>query len=189
MKIFNYCVVFFVPLHGTTDDIYDISIDSHRIMKGKGISLISFSSTYGVKEISKILKNNERNFLIFNLDDEMSGFNLTDKEKESEFFGFINNVDSFEQLKKNSDDLLDDLSKTNFKHDLESTNNFEETYNYLYGKKTPLNYDFNNEFLDIDFENLSSDEKNYLINGIIDKGIENLNDNDKKVLNRLSKLL
>lgn len=187
----NYCVVFFIPIDGTTEEIIDISTSSPRIMKGKGISMLTFSSYIDVESITDYLTEKGRNFLIFDLDKTVSGFNLVDKEKERDFFGFLSEINDFSDIERYSNDLIDDLCKTNFPNTIENSTG-STTPNWVKSEGKTVTDVVNKEnsvniYKNINIDKLSKSEINDIINSIIDKGLDNLNDIDKDMLVKLSK--
>jgi hypothetical protein len=70
----------------------------------------------------------------------------------------------------------------------ESNNNKIEPKIELKSSDGLLKMKENDDFLNV-YNNLSKDEINQELNKIIDKGIKNLTDKDKKILNKLSDLI
>ena len=192
MIVKNFCVVFFTPIEGCTDEILDISLSTPRVMKGKGICMLTFSSSIDIESITEYLSENNRNFLLFDLDKSSSGFNLTDKDKESEFFGFINDTSDYSDSERYTNDLLDDLVKSNF---IDNTSKDTEP-SWLYDDKNTVSSGWTanimgnnkpqNKYLGIDIESLSKEERNELVNSIIDKGLDKLTELDKDILGKIS---
>lgn len=171
----NYCAVFFNPSHISNElnnIVSKISEDSPRIMKGKGISLYTFTSVIDVSILSEYFTSYGVNFLLFDLAKNNSGFNFVDKEKENSLFGFLNkNKKTDNELL--SDMLLDNLISTEFKSvklqkNKQTVDDLDEIFSRI--------------------ENMSKNDRNVMVNEIIDKGIENLNESDKKILEKISKL-
>jgi len=195
MIVKNFCVVFFTPIDGCTDEILNISISTPRVMKGKGIIMLTFSSTIDIETITDYLTENNRNFLLFDLDKSSSGFNFTDKQKQREFFGFISNNNDYSEFEHYTNDLLDDLVKSVFIDDA----NKEITPSWLYGddkntvssgltSNAVINSGNQKEDFNIDLETLSKEERNNLVNSIIDKGLDKLTDLDKDILEKISNI-
>jgi len=179
----NYCGVFFNPIDDLSAIISKISEDSPRAMKGKGISVYTFTSVIDATILSEYFKSYDLNFFVFDLSKSNSGFNFTDKTKESDLFGFLHKdiKSDFETL---SNILMDDIIKnTDNKKSPES--NINPILNYKHNPKQDNN-DLDNLLGSI--ENMSKNDRNAMLNEIIDKGIENLNDSDKKILEKISNL-
>ena len=149
-------------------------------MGGSGISIYTFTSALDVVILTDYFKSLDRNFLIFDLHKESSGFNILDKDKEYLLFGLLNDnkLNEYETL---SNLLMDDILS-------ESNNNKIEPKIELKSSDGLLKMKENDDFLNV-YNNLSKDEVNQELNKIIDKGIKNLTDKDKKILNKLSDLI
>lgn len=175
----NYCGVFFNPVNELSSIVSKISEDSPRVMKGKGISIYTFTTVIDTTILTEYFKSYNLNFFVFELSKGNSGFNFTDKEKESDLFGFLDkNIKSdYEHL---SNILMDDIIKNSTKN--KST---EPSLN-LNSKNETMGENLDEVLIRI--ENMSKNDRNIMLNEIIDKGVENLNDSDKKILEKISKL-
>lgn len=178
----NYCGVFFNPIDDLNAIISKISEDAPRVMKGKGISIYTFTSVIDATILTDYFKSYNLNFFVFDLSKSNSGFNFTDKDKESDLFGFLNkNVKSdFENL---SNILMDDIIK-NSSINKKPEPNIKPVLKY----KTETKKDGDLDRLLDSIENMSKNDRNSMLNDIIDKGVENLNESDKKILEKISKL-
>jgi len=180
----HYCAVFFNPTDGLDKEVRKMSEGEPRKISGTGITIYTFTSAVEVKILSEFFKSFNRNFLLFDLDKSASGFNLLDKKKEDDLFGFLNNQPVISEYELLSNMLLDDiLNQTmdipNIKPILD-----DEIPDYLLRLKK-----LNNDSDDVSInENMSNLEINEMMNKIIDKGIENLTEKDKKILQKLSNL-
>ena len=174
----QYCAVFFTPTDRLDFEVTKISENDYNKIGGSGISIYTFNSALDVVVLTDYFKSLDRNFLIFDLNKESSGFNLLDKDKEYLLFGLLNDnkLSEYENL---SNLLMDDII---------SESNKIETKNELKSSDGLLKMKENDDFLNV-YNNLSKDEINQELNKIIDKGIKNLTDKDKKILNKLSDLI
>ena len=160
-------------------------------MKGKGISIYTFTSIVEAPVLTEYFKSYDRNFLLFDLSDENSGFNFIDKVKENDLFGFLKSNEFGKDFEKLSNMLMDDILKDS-QHTKESTQDVDVA-NILSNIK-PKGFEvYQQPALDnIHFntinEDMSKNDINEMVNKIIDKGIENLTDLDKKMLDKLSNL-
>lgn len=182
----HYCAVFFNPTDGLNEEVSKICEEAPRVMKGKGISIYTFTSIVEAPILTDFFKSYDRNFLLFDLSKENSGFNFIDKVKENDLFGFINTSESSKDFEKLSNTLMDDILNYN-KADIDMS---ESIINYTFKNNTHpnLNSDTETNPLDEIGDNLSNDEINDRMNKIIDKGVNNLTDQDKKILEKLSNL-
>ena len=179
----NYCAVFFTPTDGLDKEVGKICEGKPRKISGTGIAIYTFSSVVEIPILTDFFKSFNRNFLLFDLDTSKSGFNLLDKKKEEDLFGFLTNITSISEYEDLSNKLMDDIIN-------ESTNipGIEDFY------KIP-DYMLKSSFIKKEdevietYDNLSKNEINIEVNKIIDKGIENLTETDKKRLEKLSNLI
>ena len=179
----NYCAVFFNPVDKLNGIVGKIAEDSPRVMKGKGISIYTFVSVVDSQILTEYFKSYDLNFFMFNLDPTTSGFNFVDKEKEMDLFGFLHN-DKTSDSEKLANALMDDIINNNVKS--ESIPGIRES-----GRSKPYIVTDKNDDLDEilnNIENMTKSERNLMLNEIIDKGVDNLDDTDKLILKRISEL-
>lgn len=167
MKFKNYCVVIMGDTKGVVNEIEKISDTKPNILDAKGILISTFTSFVDVKEITEWFNLNNRSFLVFDLDENCSGVNITKKEIHEGLFGFLNIVNN-EELNSKTFEFLNTIHKT--KTNENSSLNVE---------KFSLNED--------DIQLMSKTEKEELMNQMIEMGIENLTEKDKKLLTLLAK--
>lgn len=184
----HYCAVFFNPTDGLNSEVAKISESKPRVIPGRNISIFTFTSVIETPVLTDYFKSFDRNFLLFDLNKDFSGFNFVDKNKEEDLFGFLNNESNNKNFESLSNMLLDDF----IKHGFDIPNITPEFSTYISGNQKEdiyRNIDTENEDKLIDFnENMTSKEINDEIDKIIDKGVKNLTDDDKKKLQKLSNL-
>jgi len=106
------------------------------------------------------------------LDKENSGFNITKKEIHDGLFGFLKLVNTSEM----NDNFLKTVSLSSDTKEMKSA------------KKSTRNSVKNNNKLDLkNIEKMSPSEKQDLLNELIDSGLDNLTEEDKKLLPLLAK--
>jgi hypothetical protein len=161
--------------NGAVKEIEKISDSKPNILDAKGIIIGTFTSFVDVKEISAWFTLNNRSFMVFDLDPKSSGYLITKKEVHEGLFGFV---------KKTTDDELD--TKTiEFLKALVSQphpNNTAEIEDAV----------IENEKKEVvisesEIETMTKKEKEDLINQIMDNGLENMTEYDKKILPLLAK--
>ncbi len=184
----HYCAVFFNPTDGLNSEVSKISESKPRVIPGRNISIFTFTSVVETPILTDYFKSFNRNFLLFDLNQEVSGFNFIDKKKEEDLFGFLNNETNNKNFESLSNMLLDDF----IKHSLDIsdvTPNFGSSLsgNQNYDIYQNISVENEDKGIDID-ENMTSKQINEEIDRIIDKGVKNLTDNDKKMLEKLSNL-
>jgi len=172
MKFRNYCLVIIGDTSGVLAEIEKVSETTPNILDGKGLIIATFSSAVSPSELNQWFKLNKRNFLVFDLNTNNSGFNINKKDIHEGLFGFLNKTN----LEDKSDDLLREILLTS---DTRSDRIFvkpiidAETIEVIITEK--------------DIEKMSKYEREELFNKIIDNGVDKMSENDKKVLNFLSK--
>jgi hypothetical protein len=97
---------------GVQVEIQKISETTPNILDAKGILIATFSSLAEPSELTDWFIENKRSFLVFDLDKENSGFNITQKEVHNGLFGFLNQID-IHGLTKEFHNSLEYSSKTN----------------------------------------------------------------------------
>lgn len=164
MKFRNYCVVILGNTEGAQREINEISEGKPNVLEAKGILISTFTSVVNPNEITTWFTDNKRNFLLFDLNKESSGFNFMKPEINKELFSFLDNVDTREMDNK----LLNTIG--------------------LSGETTPVftklkNRTLKENKLDINLINkMSISEKEILLNELIEFGLEKLSDSDRKLL-------
>lgn len=184
----HYCVVFFNPTDGLNEEISKVSEDAPRAMKGKGISIYTFTSIVEVEVLTDYFKSYDRNFLLFDLSKNSSGFNFIDKVKENDLFGFLKQTESGKDFEKLSNMLMDDIIKYNSGDVIEDKSETPGVNKPLIFSSQNSDNELEKLLLDENLDNMSNDDINDAMNKIIDKGITNLTDYDKKMLEKLSNL-
>jgi hypothetical protein len=184
----HYCAVFFNPTDGLNSEVSKISESKPRVIPGRNISIFTFTSVIETPVLTDYFKSFDRNFLLFDLNQDVSGFNFIDKKKEEDLFGFLNNETNNKNFESLSNMLLDDF----IKHSIDMNDFTSDNTTYFSGSQKfdtyqNINVENVDKVIDID-ENMTSKEINEEIDRIIDKGVKNLTDNDKKMLEKLSNL-
>ena len=152
-------------------EIVKIAETKPNILDSKGILIATFSSIAEPKEISDYFKLNGRNFLVFDLNIENSGFYINKKEINDGLFGFLKDFDD-EFLRQKTEELMSTLEITST-----TTSNIHKTTTTT---KSEIKISME------DIEKMTPKDKNDLMNKLIDKGVSNLSEYDKKILTKLS---
>jgi hypothetical protein len=180
----HYCIVLFNPTSDFSDSVNKISEGPLRFIKGKGIAICTFTSVVESVILTEYFKSFDFNFLLFELDEQTSGFNFNDKDKENELFGFINDYVKVNEYEVLSNKLLDDIISDNINYVSGATSNINKTDKYRVKRKKEVLVD--DDIIDEEIKDLTKSEINDKVNSIIDKGLENLTEYDKKMLEKLS---
>jgi hypothetical protein len=155
----NYCLILLGRLdkEATIEELSKISEIKINYIHGGGVFIATFASILTPNEMKNILKTCKGNFFIFELNDNVSTFNLNNEEIQNGLFGFLKTIN----LNRMDEDFINDVIT------------FEDNK-------------FNNEKI-INVDNLTIDEKEELFNKIIEKGADKLTDDDKDLLALLAK--
>jgi hypothetical protein len=166
MKFKNYCVVIMGDTKNVLSEIEKISDTKPNVLDAKGILISTFTSFVDIKEITEWFTLNNRSFLVFDLDQNSSGVNIIKKEIHEGLFGFLNVIND-EELDIKTFEFLNTINKTNIN---DTKKNEDEISSY-----------------EDEISKLTEGEKDELMNKIIETGVENLTDKDKKILSLLVK--
>jgi hypothetical protein len=170
MKFRNYCVVVMGETKEVFPEIVMISETTPNVLDAKGILIATFSSIAEPKELTDYFKLNGRNFFLFDLNPENSGYYIAKDEINEGLFGFLKDMDS-ENLKQKTDNLIQEISSTTV------TNRAVKVKKSRTAKE---------EYTMAELDNMSPKDKNDLMNRLIDKGVDNLSEYDKELLSKLS---
>lgn len=165
MKFRNYCVVIMGNTDGAKSEIAKICEGDPNVLDAKGILIATFTSFVDPAELTAWFTEHNRSFLVFDLDKENSGFNITKKEIHNGLFGFLNHVNVDEMNEK----FIDSIAISSETQNVKTTT---KKINKLDPKK---------------IEQMSPKERQNLLNDLIDFGIENLTEEDKNLLPLLAK--
>lgn len=164
MKLRNYILIAFVKSESSItikDDLLELANTPPRYICTKDYTLASFSSTFEPLEIRNFLNQIEgRMFFIFDSNDTVAASNLPKQMREHLF-------QNFEMINEESPTL------NNFVNDKNSLN-----IKTLSGSS---------ESIVINVEELSTAKRMEMLNDLFDKGLENLNNEDRELLDILSK--
>jgi hypothetical protein len=178
MKFKNYCVVIMGDTKGVFNEIEKVSDDKPNVLDARGIVIATFSSALNIGELTDWFKLSERSFFVFDLDPESSGFNITKKEIHDGLFGFlaIMNKDVLEKRASNLMDAIEDAKIIQ-----ENSRKFKKNYVEVKTAVRPRRLS-ESEILD-----MTPREREEIMNKIIDNGIENMTEYDKKIMPLLVK--
>jgi len=155
---------------GVLPEIIKVAETKPNVLDAKGIVIATFSSVAEPRELTDYFKLNGRNFLIFDLNSETSGYHITKDEINEGLFGFLKLMNE-ENLKQRTDSRIQEISST-------TVNKSYNTYRKKSKNETKVSID--------EIDTMSAKDKNDLMNKLIDKGINNLSEYDKKILHKLS---
>ena len=174
MKFRNYCLI----VMGSFDKeniiahIQKLSKIELNVLDAKGIMIVTFTSPFTASELTELLMLSNISFLIFDLNKSNSGFHITKKEIHDGLFGYLKQIN----LEKITDELIDEINLSmNKRHIKVKTKDVKNVK--VYEKKITLD----------DIKKMTVKEKEEIQNKIIDNGVENMTQYDKKILKNLWK--
>lgn len=170
IKFRNYCMVVMGETKEVIPEITKIAETTPHILDAKGILIATFSSVVEPRELTDYFKLNGRNFILFDLNSDNSGYHIIKDEINEGLFGFLKDMNE-ENLKQKTNSLIQEISSTTV------TNRAKKV-----GKPRIVK----EEYSLAEVDNMSPRDKNDLMNKLIDKGVENLSEYDKKLLSKLS---
>jgi len=146
----NYCLIVIgeTKIDVLKNEIEVISELKPNILQNNDLLIGTFSSVFTIDELKDFFGFSEINFMIFELNKDLTCFSFLSDEIQSGLFGFL----ECDKIKEISNEIL-----------------FEIKYD-----KDALN-------------NMNNVDKNKFINDLLDKGVCNLTDYDKKLLSILVK--
>jgi len=175
MKFKNYCVIIMGDTNGAVKEIEKISDSKPNILDAKGIIIGTFTSFVDIKEISAWFTLNNRSFMVFDLDPKSSGYLITKKEVHEGLFGFVKKTTDNE-LDTKTIEFLKALVSQPHPH---NTAEIEDAVIENEKKEVVIS--------ESEIEAMTKKEKEDLINQIMDNGLENMTEYDKKILPLLAK--
>jgi len=154
---------------GVLSEITKISEGQPNVLDAKGILIATFSSIANVGELTEWFIENNRNFLLFELNEKNSGFNISKIDIHEGLFGFLKSLDTDEMDKMFTQGL-----------EVEST--------VVESKSKPLRDSLTENKLDREeIEKMGTKDKEKLLDELIESGLENLSIKDKELLPLLTK--
>jgi hypothetical protein len=158
MKFKNYCIAVLGNTKNVKSEIKNISEGDVRYADGTGLLLCTFQSVATAGELTEYFQSNNRSFLLFELGKDNYGAFLAKENLHNQLFG---------HMKENGHDIVS-LMTDKIMSDIMKTNIAEP------------------EFV-LDVDKMSDDEITETLNNILDKGYDNLTDDDKIILEKLRK--
>lgn len=174
MNFKNYCIIIMGETKGCKIEVVKISEDTPRFLEAKGVTIATFLSVAEPGELTEYFKSFNRNFLVFELKKDVSGYNIKDKVIHKMLFGHLDIGNTFKSYEDKTNKLMDEISN-NINSELKITN--DKDTSHINTNKYVVN------------DSMSKKEIEKLIDTILDKGNENMTDYDKKTLEELRSFL
>jgi hypothetical protein len=180
MKFSNYCIVILGDIKGSKEDIMRICETPANFLLSKGLIISTFSSALTIPELNDYFKFGDRNFVLFEMIEGSYGAFIKNEAMNNQLFNSITKKNN-KVLEDLSQQLISDIINSTYNKDIFTSSATTTTH------KIVVNSKINDISIEEEVNSLSESEKLNLINKIIDKGIDNINDTDKKYLAKLSK--
>ena len=181
MKFRNYCIVLLGKTNGVKMEIAKIADGDPRFLDAKGLTISTFISVAEPKELSDYFKSLNRNFMLFDMDTNFSGYNLENEKLHETLFSDIIENNSNNNLEDMSNRLIDDINESIIINPISgSSKHFNEKL-----RRVVEDINFEPKAVKLDLNNLSKTDRETMINKILDKGYENFSENDKKILKKI----
>ena len=179
MKFKNYCIIALGNIEGVKDEIGQISETAVRYSDAKGIVIATFSTVATAIELREYFTLNKRSFLLFEMGEDNYGVNITNTAIHDHLFGEIEQrgVQFLETL---SEKLINEIQST-IKNPINGITGGSENSVVITD-----NVDVK-EVVEIDFKSISKEKREEMVNELLDKGLENLDAKELKILKKLSK--
>lgn len=85
----NYCVVIIGETDDAEKDVLGVVDSNLSLFQGGGLHIYTFTSAVSIAELTDWFKSHNRNFLVFDLSEKSSGFNITIPDIHEKLFGFL----------------------------------------------------------------------------------------------------
>tara|TARA_R110002050_G_scaffold34397_1_gene86759 strand:+ start:2219 stop:2812 length:594 start_codon:yes stop_codon:yes gene_type:complete len=194
MEFKKYCVIMLGDVSGCKTQIEKVSdIEKPRYMEATGLVISTFSSVLLVKELTSYFKSFKRNFVVFELNLDNSGFNLTDKNIQKLIFDEM--LDKKNGSESKTDSLFDSLlNKEEFE---ETVNKFTSLQDQIKSSLTDNGFETPEIDMKVETkrvkakvwyhirEDMGTSEIERIIDEILDKG-DSITEYEKGILSKLS---
>ncbi len=163
----NYCIIILGNTTSCEKEVKNISEATPSIVNMKNVTICTFITIMNTLELGDYFKSFGRNFFLFELNPSTSCYNINNMDTYARLFSEFENQDDL-QMEELSSRLNDEI---NYKcGDIKTKKDFDEP-------ETLIDY----------FKELSKSDKEDFINDILDKGVKNMTDDDKKIMEVFSK--
>lgn len=151
----NFCIIVIGDTYGVKNEVQDISEMQINTLDAKGLHIATFCSQIPLKKIKETFKKNKRSFFVFELDEKHSIFHIEKKQIHTGLFGFLEDQKPIDQI---IEVVNSEIIETSF---------------------------IRTELTKANIESLNKQEKEDLLNRLIEYGLHNLTHEEKKLLSML----
>ena len=167
MILKNYCLIVIENTDGIQMDIIKIAEGNPRLLSTPSFAIATFSSAFTVNEIKELFITNNRSVIVFELVDNGYSAFLNNEEKHDFVFGHIE-----EFGKEIVQDITNKLMKE-YLLDSKAKQDKSVTHKERPAKKN------------INIDELTPEEKENMVDNLLDKGYKNLSEEDKELIRKL----
>lgn len=164
MKFRNYCLIVIGSSDGMLDAVTSVSDNKPNTIDGVGLFIATFSSSIDPIGLTAFFNSMKKNFFIFDLEADTTGFNMVKEHIHAGLFGFLKNP----KLEKERNEML----------------------NTLLSSQIILlkNSDVSSDKISLDdIDNMNKLEKEQLMDKLLEDP-KNLSEHDKKILEKIAKI-
>lgn len=161
MEFNNYCLIVLGNISNVEKTLVTITEEEMKFVSGKGFFMARFMSILSPEEIKNCFIGEKSSAIVFKLSSECSSIELSDKKKQEYLFKEIIKEDIPNQLTENYGSMID------------------------IDKKEIKSIELENKKIMV--ENMDKSSRKEIMDEIIDKGIDNLTEDDKIILELLIK--
>lgn len=180
MKFRNYCIVVMGDTKDVLVEVTKVAETKPNYLDAKGILIATFSSAAAPNELTDYFRLNNRSFLLFDLSKDNSGYHITKKPIHEGLFGFLDMIGDSELRSKSEEFIKEVTFSSDTKNDM---SNVQKTQEH---RKEVTPSPIGKKITDADINKMSKKEKDELLNIILEKGVNNLTENDKDLAQKLA---
>jgi len=166
---------------GIMNEIVKISETQPSAIDGKGLYIATFISASSPSELTEFFKLDKRNFMLFELNNETSGVNIMKEETHQGLFGFLKTFKQ-ENIDEMTERLMNDIKLTSDTRDFKSS---------IKSKKISEAKVVKPKITEKEINAMTKEQKelrfNEMFNEMMDKGVGEMSETDKKILELLAK--
>ena len=181
MKFRAYCIMVIGDTMGIMNEIVKISETQPSAIDGKGLYIATFNSASSPSELTEFFKLDKRNFMLFELNNETSGVNILKEETHQGLFGFLKTFKQ-ENIDEMTERLMNDIKLTSDTRDFKSS---------IKSKKISEAKVVKPKITEKEINAMTKEQKelrfNEMFNEMMDKGVGEMSETDKKILELLAK--
>lgn len=170
MKLRNYCLVVLGDTKDVFPEIVSVAENEPNMLDAKDVVIATFSSFAEPPELTDFFKDKARNFLLFDLNSQYSGYNVIKEDINEGLFGFLKESTP-ENMREKTKNLIKELTSSTIANNT---------------TKRVVPTEIKNKIQVEDIDAMSIEEKQELFDKLIEKGADKLSPYDKKLMKKLA---